>query len=328
MNVKKKMTAILMIAIFMISTLAMMIPVNAMPSYPYSYSTTIQVDGSSSYLVVNVTENGEWVTWEFDFPVEDFIGDGNLNVGLIIALDGEGEGPAFQVHNNDGTDSSFDWGTWLVSPWGPTISDGWNGWHSGDTNTEVEDLNWITASGDRKGQGTDGILTISINKAKLKRNFFWAASPTVGSGFYSPMYDTTMQVPTDFGWATPLVDMDEPNYILAQIRLPTPKPKKHGGPTYYDGISPGDMSTTPHKLISVNLRDGPIDTHYYVTVLIYGEDSALVYGNTFFVRPKASRLSLYLHESVFPDNYIVVAFCDTGPLPYLVASRSGIERSG
>ena len=140
------------------------------------------------------------------------------------------------------------------------------------------------------------------------------------------MYDVSMQVPTDFGWATPLVDMGEPNYILAEIRLPTPPTKKHGGPIYYDGINPWEMSYVLHKLVKVNLREVPIDGGYYpVMISILAEDGTLAYTRTFSVRPTAAYIALYLRDSVFPDNYSVVVTCETGNLPYLVASRLGIE---
>jgi hypothetical protein len=195
------------------------------PSFPipYSYYTEIEVDDSGEYLEVTVEDDGTWVTWNFDFPVETFTGDGNLNLGLIIATDGEGQGPAFQIHNNDGTDSSFGWGTWLMSPWGPTISDGWNGWHSGDTNTPVTSLSWVQATGNRNVPHGDGILQVKILKSELGESFHWAASPTVGSGFYAPMYDVSMQIPTAFGWSTPLVDMGVPNYIYAELTDSYPK---------------------------------------------------------------------------------------------------------
>ena len=157
----------------------------------YSYLETILVEDTCSYLIVNVTEEGEWVTWDFDFPVEDFTGDGNLNVGLIIALDGEGEGPTFQIHNNDGTDSSFPWGTWLYSPYYD------DSWHSGDENTEVSSLNWVEASGNKNVPHGDGILTVSIHESKLGGRFFWAASPTVGSGFDNPCLLYTSPSPRD-----------------------------------------------------------------------------------------------------------------------------------
>lgn len=181
----------------------------------YSFSTTVDIDGSDSDLELTVEDDCGWLIWTFDFPIEEWSGDGNLNVGLIIALDGDGNGPAFQIHNNDGTDATYPWGTWLLSPWGPTIGDGWFGWHSSYDNTPVTDLDWVEASGQRNGS-TDGVLTIKIRKCKLDETIHWAASPTVGSGF-SGVYDVTMQVPTDFSWSTPIVDMSVPNYIEAPI---------------------------------------------------------------------------------------------------------------
>ena len=184
-------------------------------SLGYSFTESIDIEGSDFDLLLTVEDGDGWQTWTFDFPVEEFTGDGNLNVGLIIALDGEGNGPAYQIHNNDGTDATYPFGTWLMSPWGPTIGDGWFGWHSGDTNTPVTELDWVEASGNRNGH-TDGILQIKIKKSELVGTIHWAASPTVGSGFWDA-YDVTMQIPTAFDWGTPLVTMSIPNYIEADI---------------------------------------------------------------------------------------------------------------
>lgn len=208
----------------------------------YSFEHTQSVsDGTVGDLEVTVTEDGDWMVWTFDFPVEQFTGDGNLNVGLIIALNGEGNGPAYQIHNNDGADSSYPWGTWLMSPWGPTITDGWFGWHSGDTNTPVTTLAWVGATGNRNVPHNDGVMEIRILKSELGDSFHWAASPTVGSGFNAPAYDVTMQIPTGFGWGTPLVTMSIPNYIEATraetiLEIPesegfylTDNPQENGG---------------------------------------------------------------------------------------------------
>ena len=190
----------------------------------YSFTNSQAVnDGTVGQLVTTVAEDGDWMVWTFDFPVEQFTGDGNLNVGLIIATDGDGNGPAYQIHNDDGADPAFADGTWLYSPWGPTIGDGWFGWHSGDTNTLVTSLSWVEATGDRvqTGGSGDGILQVKILKSVLGESFHWAASPTVGSGFFAPAYDVTMQIPTGFNWGTPLVTMGTPNYIEANLWQPT-----------------------------------------------------------------------------------------------------------
>ena len=239
--------AILVMTILSLSFFGVFAPVSADVGL-YSYSTFIDIgDGLTfSPLELTVTDDGDWVTWTFDFPVEEFTGDGNLNVGLIIAIDGEGEGPAFQIHNNDGTDSSFEWGTWLVSPWGPTISDGWFGWHSGSVNTEVSTLSWVEASGNRSVPHGDGKLTISINRAELGGEFHWAASPTVGSGFFAPAYDVAMQVPTAFNWGTPLVTMSIPNYIFAVPPELTLTPDEGISVFYFSG-----EHFTPNSLVTL-----------------------------------------------------------------------------
>ncbi|GAH57550.1 unnamed protein product, partial [marine sediment metagenome] len=190
----------------------------------YSWSGTV---GNQP---VNIdVENGECqVTWTIDFPMETpydpLEGNGSLVVGLVIALDGEGNGPAFQVHNNDGTDATYPWGTWLVSPWGPTITDGWFGWHSGDTNTPVTDLDWVSCTGDRYNENNpDGIFTITIDKCELVGDIHWALNLAIGSGFWSQHYTyEQMAYPVatpgpSFNWGTPIVDMNLSNYEAASI---------------------------------------------------------------------------------------------------------------
>jgi len=134
---------------------------------PYSFNELVDIEGSAYDLDVTVTEDGDWMVFTFDFPVEEFTGDGNLNVGLIIATGGEGNGPSFQIHNNDGADSAYPFGDWLMSPWGPTINDGWMGWHSGDTNTPVTSLSWVEATGNRNVPHNNGVMEIRIKKSEL-----------------------------------------------------------------------------------------------------------------------------------------------------------------
>ena len=201
---------------------------------PIEYTLVVTAGGIQNDPVdIDVTDDGTSITWTIDFPGEapyddpTTEGNGLRAVGLVIALDGNGEGPAFQIHNNDGTDSSFEWGTWLYSPWGPTINDGWFGWHSGDTNTEVSTLNWISCTGGRYNEDNpDGIFTISIDKAELglcATDFHWALNLAIGSGFYNEyMTYEQMAYPMatpgpSFNWATPLVDDIVDNYEYATI---------------------------------------------------------------------------------------------------------------
>ncbi len=182
-------------------------------AYTYNENINIVNDYDLNVIVEDIGDG--WFQWTFDFPVDDWEGNGQIPVSLIIATNGVGEGPAFQIHNNDGTDSTYDWGTWLYSPWGPTIEDGWNGWHSGSDNTLVDDISLIEASGEYYAQGEDGVLEIRIHRNILGDEFHWAAYPQTGGGWYSPYKNQQMPTPVDFSWGEPIVGSD--NYHLAVI---------------------------------------------------------------------------------------------------------------
>lgn len=170
-------------------------------------------------ISIEVEDGDCAVTWTVDFPLDDNPGNGSLVAALVIALDGDGQGPAFQIHNNDGTCAAFDWGTWLYSPWGPTITDGWFGWHSGDAdwNTPVADMDWVSASGERYNfDNTGNVLTISIDKCRLVEDFHWKLYLAIGSGFYGNPYQQSF-IPAGASWGDPIVDMATPNYEYADL---------------------------------------------------------------------------------------------------------------
>lgn len=181
--------------------------------------------------IVITVEDGEChVTWTIDFPIDDDTCNGLMQVGLIIAQDGDGNGPSFQIHNNDGTDSTYPWGTWLYSPWGPTIDDGWFGWHSGSINIPLNELScqWAEATGTRYKDGGDdgtgndptanpeGIFTITLAKCVLGEDFHWAIQTSIGSGFCQHTYQLAFYPPA-FNWGSPIVNMATPNYEPATI---------------------------------------------------------------------------------------------------------------
>ena len=178
----------------------------------YEFSGTSVGDYAVDITVVD----GECeVTWTFDFPMDEDLGNGNMGYALVIALDGEGEGPAFQIHNNDGTDSNFAWGTHLVSPWGPTIDDGWFGWWSSSVNTLVGDLSWVECTGDRyHDTNADCIFTVTISKCMLGEDFHWAVWFGVG-GFYD--YSGYSAYPSVFSWDNPIVGSPTGNYESAEL---------------------------------------------------------------------------------------------------------------
>jgi len=210
---KGKIKTTLLIAVLLISTLTIAIPIaSAVEEVDYSLTTTIPIYNraleTDFLLELTVEDDGDWVTWTLDFPKEEWTGDACLNLGLNIALDGEGEGPAIHIHNNDGVDSGFDFGMWLYSEY-----DG--AWHTGTggNNIPVDSLDWVEASGLRN-LSPDGVLTVRIKRAVLGNEFHWSACPTVGSGS-GDAYDTTMQVPPAFDWSNEIVDMSQPNYVRA-----------------------------------------------------------------------------------------------------------------
>ncbi len=183
----------------------------------YSFVDTV----GTQPVDITVEDLGDSIKWTIDYPMTepyDPLGNGKLTVGLVIAIDGE---PVFQIHNNDGTDATYDWGTWLMSPWGPTIDDGWMGWHSSYDNTPLTELDWVSATGERDRENNpDGIFTITIDKSELGEDFHWALNLAIGTGFNDYDYEQ-MSVPDGvtpyFDWANPLVDMDVPNYVYAEL---------------------------------------------------------------------------------------------------------------
>lgn len=180
----------------------------------YEYSESINIVDEYN-LQVTVEEDEEWMKWTFAFPVENWEGNGQLPLALIIGTNGIGEGPSYQIHNNDGTDANHSWGTWLMSPWGPTIDDGWNGWHSGSDNTLVSDLDWVEAEGEYYAQGESGILVVKIKKESLGNTFYWASYPQTGGGWYSPYKNQQMPTPSSFSWSNPIIG--ESNYHKAEL---------------------------------------------------------------------------------------------------------------
>lgn len=156
------------------------------------HATSITYDdyGKPNGLDVDITVTVDecWVTWTFDFPVDSDPGNGNMGYGLVIGTPGSLPHPLFQIHNNDGTDPSYDWGTHLYSPWGPEGT-GWNGWHTGDTNTPVDELDWVQCTGERQhDDNPDGVFTVSIKLCELFKygladNLIWTAHFGAG-GFF------------------------------------------------------------------------------------------------------------------------------------------------
>lgn len=183
---------------------------------PVKYSLATTAGGlKNDDVEIDVTDDGTSVTWTIDFP--DQVGSGLKHVALIIALEGDGEGPAYQIHNTDNTEFTLTDGTllvpgtWVVSPYYD------DAWHSNDINTLVTALDWVTCSGER--YSADGLYTISIDKSELGNDFHWALSLAIGSG--GELIYEYMACPGPsmvwFNWGNPEVDMWIPNYWHATL---------------------------------------------------------------------------------------------------------------
>jgi len=201
------------------------------PTHYYLDEAIDTVTQGDNDIIITVEDGECHITWTIDFPVEDYTGGGHMEVALIIAQDGDGNGPSFQIHNNGGVDPNYRFGRWLYSPWGPTSDDGWFGWHSGDINIPLEELScqWASATGHKWKEGSDGeypyndpkpnptgVFTITLAKCVLGADFHWALAATICSGF-NGVPSTQYYYPTGFSWGTPTVTMTIPNYEPATI---------------------------------------------------------------------------------------------------------------
>lgn len=183
-KMKGKMKGVLLIAVFILSTIAIAIPAFAEDSeYELTEVTMLEIVGDYYPVDVTVVDTGPAIKWTFDMigdkPLsdDDLISGGKWGYGLVISLDGiEAD---FQIHNNDGTDATYPWGTHLYSEY----YDG--SWHSGDENTLVDELSWVTCTGDMYIlDNPTGIFTITIDKTELSSKFYWSAWVGVG-GFWT-----------------------------------------------------------------------------------------------------------------------------------------------
>ncbi len=154
-------------------------------------NTVTSVSSYGNYYPVDITveDLGNSIRWTFDMMGNKTLqGGGHWGYGLVISTDMIH--PLFQLHNNDGTDSSYSWGTHLYSGWGPEGT-GYNGWHTSDSNTLASNIDGISATGKRYIiDNPNGNFTITISKDYLLKKgacheFYWAVHFGVG-GFYNP----------------------------------------------------------------------------------------------------------------------------------------------
>jgi len=131
---------------------------------------TVSTDTGKYSLPANITveDLGDKVKWTIDMDEND--GDfTNKHAAYALVISHDGVEPAYQIHSNDGTDSTYAFGTHLYSEYD-------NGWHTGDTNTPISwaGMDWVSANGQRDLiDNPDLVYTVTIDKSELGDEFYW-----------------------------------------------------------------------------------------------------------------------------------------------------------
>lgn len=150
---------------------------------------------------ITVEDLGDSILWTMYAPTEytgfgEGIGSGG-QVTWSLSI-GVGDEILYQVHSNDGTDASYPWGTYLYSEYD-------NGWHTGDTNTPVTEIEGIDTTGTYLSVDCEGVYTIQINKELLdSKEFKWTVNIP---------YEGYKSLPSAFSWG----DTDTTNFFTATI---------------------------------------------------------------------------------------------------------------
>jgi len=196
-RMENKSLAVLMLLTLLISTMAIVLP--AVPVKASDGVLRVLFDQDVAWAHVKVEELTDSVKWTID--LDESSAYLNNPVAGIVVIIGIGSEIKFQVHNNDGIDPHYPYGTWLISYYD-------NGWHTGSPDYKNYPLpDGITATGGRsKSENPQMIFTVTIGKAYLANEFKWAVYFKGGSGgrtFYPP----------DFSW----YDTDTSDMATAQI---------------------------------------------------------------------------------------------------------------
>jgi hypothetical protein len=196
---KNKPLAISMLLMLFISTVAIVLPVVHVSATDDVLN--VLFDQDVAWAHVKVEEFADSVKWTIDLnESSSYLNNPVAGIVVIIGIGSEIE---FQIHNNDGVDPHYPYGTWLISYYE-------SGWHTGSPDYRNYPLpDGITASGGRsKGENPQMIFTVTIGKSYLANEFKWAVYFKGGSGgrtFY----------PADFSWYdTNTSDMATAKYLI------------------------------------------------------------------------------------------------------------------
>jgi len=195
----KPLAAMLMLLTLLVNITAIML--SAVPVKSSDGVLNVLFDQDVAWAHIKVEELTDSVKWTIDLN-ENSAYLNNPVAGVVVII-GIGSDIKFQIHNNDGVDPHYPYGTWLISYYE-------NGWHTGSPDYKNYPLpDGITASGNRsKSENPQMIFTVTISKAYLANEFKWAVYFKGGSGgrtFYPP----------DFSWYdTDTSDMATVKYLI------------------------------------------------------------------------------------------------------------------
>ena len=313
----------LLIAIFMTSTLVMATPVSAVSASPaidgvigageWDGALEIQVASSKGIVRVQAT---------FDYLYMLLIVEDLTDNRILTSL---GSNDKTSVNINPTVGASWGMPCDIIFEMG-TDAASWGGVNANDI--DGYQTNWVV-------DGVQKSLPTNLEAMTLFNGTHRITEWKLPLASIDPTYEDILKLggnfdvderggfkaryPVDLNWS------DVSTY--ADYTYPKAPPRNRHGIVLFDGVYMAEMWKTPHKLILVEFPEDQ-ESSYSLTITVMTQNGETTYIKTLIVSPRYDYLALYLHASVFPPDYVVVVSSSIGDLPYLVASRIGIERVG
>jgi len=325
-NLKVKTITMLLIAIFMTSTLVTATPVSAASTSPtidgvigageWDGALEIQVASSMGLVRVQATFDYLYILFEVVDATDARLGEnrvGNDKTSININPTDKGPwGKPYDIIFETGTDPR----AWGMPTCGSTDGYETNWVVNGVQESLPLDLKTLTIYNYTSGTRiTEWKIPLATIGPRWKDTLKLGGNCDIDIGGSASGY----RFPATLQWA------EESTYV--EYTYPAKPPCDRTGIVLYDGVNAAEMWKTPHKLIVVDFPDGQ-ESSYILMITIMTQDGETTYNRSLIISHRYDYLALYLHASVFPPNYVVVVTSTIGDLPYLVASRIGIERDG
>ena len=330
MRMKEKTTAVLLIAIFMISAFAGMAMADMTIDETYedtSEWTTdeFKVGTHSLHVQLNATEaHSGQVNVEIllDTPIlmENLIEfkfwENVTNAGGPISI-GACAGLLIDTTNSSGGDPDGNW-VWeddvqiLFEAYGPPI----NAWTQEDVTSRFG-FDKAGPAGNIHGEESFTLAELQVMYAG--KNIL-GVNVLVGWGNYE-----------DYEGYWDDVIVNGVTYDFEPEPEPEPKPEpvrkpRRRGMVLYEGFNMGTMWMVPNKLIAIFTDDVPYETAYQIVITVGNVDGP-TFEKTLYLSPSYDWVAIYLPGGLFPEDYTVTVQTELALLPYVVASSQyGVER--